>query len=175
MASSTTDQQVGVRISFLKRTTGSVSILSSNRWQNVHDNTSHLDDHVQDHTTSRQHQPQRVGALRSHHPAWMWLHAGGSWSIPTVHQRHMYGRPWVAHKHHTRPRAAARLNYFHGSGASSLKLQIYETPTTTELDDKIKYESIPGTDTFNIQLHPTGSPAGDPTRDSAGYHRESPR
>ena len=30
--------------------------------------TTHLSDHVQDHMTSRLHQPQRVGALRSHHP-----------------------------------------------------------------------------------------------------------
>ena len=49
-----------------KSITQFVSILSFNSWQNAH--ISHHDDHVQDHTTSRPHQPQRVGALRSHHP-----------------------------------------------------------------------------------------------------------
>ena len=65
--------------------------------------------------------------------------------------------------------------YFHGSGAGSLKPQIYKAATATELDDKIRYEAIPETDTFKIQPNPTGSPAGDPARDSAGDHREAPR
>ena len=70
------------------------------------------------------------------------------------------GRPWVAQKHHPRLGADVRLHYFHGSGAGSLKPQIYEAATATELEDKVRYEAIPETDTFKIQPSPTGVPAG---------------
>ena len=65
------------------------------------------------------------------------------------------------------------VEHLHGSGAPSLHPQIYEA--ATELDDKIRYEAIPETDTFKIQPSPAGSPAGDPARDSAGDHRAVPR
>ena len=70
-------------------------------------------------------------------PPWASTHIGGSRSMPTVH-RCPPGKPWVAQKHHTRVRAHARLNYFHGSEAGSLKPQIYVAATATEHDDKIR-------------------------------------
>ena len=56
------------------------------------------------------------------------------------------------------------VEHLHGGGTGSLKPQIYEA--TTELGDKI---------TFRNQPRATGSPAGDPARDSAGELREAPR
>ena len=78
------------------------------------------------------------------------------------------GRPWVAQKHHKTQTLTRRRNKFveplHGSGAGSLRPQIYEA--TTELGDK---------NTFGNQPRATGSPAGDPARDSAGELREASR
>ena len=65
--------------------------------------------------------------------------------------------------------STTRLTHLHGSGAGSLRPQIYEA--TTELDDKIRLRVFPRS--RNVQ-EPTGSPAGDPARDSAGELREAP-
>ena len=63
------------------QTSRSVSILSSNIWQNVHDNAS-LRPRPR-HVTSRQHQPQK-GWRFALVPLWASRHIGGFWSIPTV-------------------------------------------------------------------------------------------
>ena len=47
--------------------------------------TTHLSDHVQDHMTSRLHQPQKVGAFALR-PPWASRRIGGSRSIPTAHR-----------------------------------------------------------------------------------------
>ena len=128
--------------------------------------TTHLSDHVQDHMTSRLHQPQRVGALLWCHP----LHQGTSVG-PGQYPRYTdarKGRPRVAQRHHKTETLTRRRNKFvehlHGSGAGSLRPRIYEA--TTELGDK---------NTFRHQPRVTRSPAGDPARDSALELREAPR
>ena len=62
------------------------------------------------------------------------------------------GRPWVAHYDST-----TRLKHLHGSGAGSLRPQIYEV--TTELDDKVRLRVFRRS--RNVQ-EPTGSPTGSP-------------
>ena len=82
-----------------KSITQFVSILSFNSWQNAH--ISHQDDQVQDHTTSRPTTKGRRSAVTS---PWMWLHAGGSRSIPTVPpapQRKLHQRLHAANKTQT--------------------------------------------------------------------------
>ena len=63
--------------------------------------------------------------------------------------------------------STTRLKHFvehlHGSGAGSLRPQIYEA--TTEHGDKNTFR--------NQQGIPTGSPTGDPAGDSAGEPREA--
>ena len=95
------------------------------------------------------------------------------------------GRSWVAQMHHKRLQAANKrhtlarrrstlVNHLHGSGARSLKPQIYDA--TIELDDKIRLRVF--FRSRNVQ-EPTGSPtgslAGDPERDSAGELQDAPR
>ena len=117
--------------------------------------TTPLSDHVQDHMISRQHQPQRVATLGI-----------------KAHRR-------VRANTHERKRttddydSTTRLTHFHGSGASSLKPQIYEA--MTELDDRTRNQSFPGAETLRNQPRATGSPEGSPARDSAGELRAAPR
>ena len=134
--------------------------------------TTHLSDHVQDNMTTRQHQPQSVGALPWCHPG----HQGTSVG-PGQHPRYTdarKGRPWVAqkaahqattsrkqdtHSHEDRARLSI---YLRGSGAGSLRPQIYEG--ATELDDKIRLRVFPRS--RNVQ---------ESTRRPAGELREAPR
>ena len=89
------------------------------------------------------------------------MHAGGSRSIPTVHQRRQrrvaVGSPKSTTGDYNQP---TRLNYYHGGGGGSLEPQIYDAET--EVDVKIRYESTQETEAPKDQPSPTGSPTGSP-------------
>ena len=116
----------GIHIYFL-------SILSSKSWQNVHDNTSFRPrPWPHDFKTT----PTTKGWRFALMPPWASRHIGGSRSIHTVH-RCPQGKAVGSPKSTTIDRdSTTRLKHLHGSGAGSLKPQIYDA--TTELDDKIR-------------------------------------
>ena len=134
--------------------------------------STHLSDHAQDHMTSIKTTPTTKGWRFALMSPWASRHIGGSWSIPTI-QRCPQGKA-VGSPKAPQSTTTVRLKHLHGSGAGSLKPQIYDA--TTELDDKIRLRVFPRS--RNVQEPTgslTGSPAGYLERDSAGELREAPR
>ena len=99
------------------------------------------------------------------------MHAGGSRATPTVHQRRKDGNPWVAQNFTRDYKPPTRLKHLQGTGADSLKPQIYEA--ATELGDKIRYGDRPETETFRTQ--PRATETSIPLEIPQEIHQEIPQ